>query len=93
MESEKDKWINEILESAGQLQNMHAPEGLLDKINQRLLEPEESLVPLKQVRIALAAAAALIIINAGILLSANAKGIEKKQGRYEVAESYNFNFY
>jgi hypothetical protein len=92
MESEKDKWIKEILESGGELQKLHAPEGLLDKIRHQLLQPEENLIPLKQVRIALVAAAVLIAINAAILLSAKAGSIEKKQGRYGM-ESYNLNLY
>jgi len=93
MESEKDKWINEILDSGAELKMLKAPGGLLDAINHALQErQEEKLIPFSQLRLPMIAAAALIIINVAILFSADGWVEPKKPEAYKI-ESYNLNIY
>lgn len=63
---EKDKWIEEVLNSTNKIKKVAPPEGLLDSI---LQAAQQGSVPARMVWIAAASIAALVALNLAIIKS------------------------
>lgn len=92
MATEKDKWIARILGSAEDIRGLHAPAHLFPRILDTIENQERDVVKLSfgQVRIALAAACILALLNVGILLMAD-RSAPSPGSAY--IESYDLNLY
>ena len=67
MKNDKEKWINEVLESTKGMQRTSAPAHLFKKIESQIGQGEAKVIPMTQLRIAAAAAVILCWMNVSIL--------------------------
>lgn len=63
MEEREEIWINEVLDSTKGMQRAKPSDALFDKILKRVSTREAKIVRLPQLRIAVAAAAVIAILN------------------------------
>lgn len=73
MKTEKDNWLNKIIASGQELQELRAPEHLYGNILDAINNPESKTagIAFKQFRLGLIAASVLIGVNIGVLLHAS----------------------
>ena len=60
---DKEKWIDNIMESLEGSERARPDDALFDKIEQRVMHPETRIIPLGRVRVAAVAAVLLLMIN------------------------------
>ena len=63
MDREKEQWIDEVFDSLKGHEKAMPPTHLLTKIEQNLHSPEAMIIPVGKYRIAVAAAAMLLLVN------------------------------
>ncbi|MDF3077027.1 MAG: hypothetical protein K0S09_916 [Sphingobacteriaceae bacterium] len=92
MDKEREQWVARVLDSAEEVKGLHAPGHLFPRILESVQKGENEVVklPLGQIRIALAAACILVLLNVGILLTA--KRIAPTDSSNYI-ESYDLNLY
>ncbi|MBC8051633.1 MAG: hypothetical protein H7Y13_01060 [Sphingobacteriaceae bacterium] len=93
METEKTKWINEIIASGKHLQELHAPDHLYDKIFDVVNSSSETtLLSFTQVKQLLVAASVLVILNLSVLIYTSVGNESKAKSAYAL-DSYNLSLY
>lgn len=88
---DQETWIADIVTSGEEIRSKKAPEHLLEGILKSTRNPQPAIIPLKQLKIALAAASILAVLNIGILLSA--RGEKKIADSVANIESYDLSIY
>ena len=92
METEKSKWINEIIASGKYLSELHAPNHLYNNIVKTVIsEPQSSMLSFNTFKQLLAAAVVLIVVNLGILMYSS--GSKESNIHYAYALDSNLSLY
>ena len=94
METEKDKWLNKIIASGEELQQLRAPNHLYKNILNAIdnPEPESATVNFNRFRLILVAASVLVVLNLGVLLYPSNSSKNQMHTGYTI-DSYNLELY
>jgi hypothetical protein len=92
METEKDKWLNKIIASGQERQQLRPPEHLYGNILNAINNPESKTagIDFKQLRVGIIAASILIAVNVGVLFYT---AVEKRTQSAYTLDSNNLALY